>query len=59
MRLEQMIDDELQRRADIEFEDEYRDCDCCGERFDVDDLNIIVGKFGNEKHFCDECNVPF
>ena len=56
--LSELIDDEIQRRNDVEFEEEI-ECDTCGELYWIEDLNVVEDKFGNVKHYCDLCNVPF
>ena len=49
MLFEEWIDDELQRRSDILFDDEDF-CDCCGRITYADQLEKI-----NQEWHCEEC----
>lgn len=54
MRLEAVIDDHLQRRADTE-DDEKIECDDCQEGFWHDELFIIHTKYTGDDSLCGDC----
>ena len=55
-RTENWVEDELQRRADVEEEPKI-ECDDCHELFDWEDLNISPAKYSGDIHLCDECLI--
>ena len=55
-RTENWVEDELQRRADVE-DIEPIECNDCRELFNLEDLNISPAKYSGDIHLCDECLI--